>query len=90
MSIFKWLSFLVNKISGRAVFKKYTSKPGSSLPDGNSRTWKVDWVDAQGKKGTFDTQLTDLEEAEWKFNYMFDETSKIIKMYKGPVSDKDK
>lgn len=89
MNIFKHLLGLANKISGGVFFKKYAPKPAAFHPETDSHTWKVDWINEQGKKGTFDTKLTDQQEAEWKFNYMFDDTSKIIRMYKGPALDKE-
>lgn len=67
MSIFKRIRQLLHK---------------KEKPDTTSASWKIDWVDLKGKKGTYDTQLTDLEEAEWKFNYLFDEERRIIKMHR--------
>lgn len=84
MKKFKQLLLLLDKIAGGLFFKK------KSVPaEDNSNTWKVDWINERGEKGTYDTQETDLEEAEWKFNYMFDETQKIIKMHRGPMPKKD-
>lgn len=47
-------------------------------------SWKVDWIDEEGVKGTYETHETDIKEAEWKFQFLYDETRKIIKMHKGP------
>ncbi|WPP50503.1 hypothetical protein [Catalinimonas niigatensis] len=74
----------MNKITEGIFFKK-----NPAPAEDNSNTWKVEWINEHGEKGTYDTQETDLEEAEWKFNYMFDATMKIIKMHKGSLPKKD-
>lgn len=84
MKIFKQLLSLLNKISGGVLFKKNDRVLSSeTIQPVDSNTWKVDWIDQNGEKGTYDTQLTDLEEAEWKFKYMFDDHMTILKIHKG-------
>jgi hypothetical protein len=59
---------VLHKLSGGLLFRDYSiSEQKNAAQDTKLSTWKVDWIDGQGNKGTYETNETDLEEAEWKF-----------------------
>ncbi|WP_277480783.1 hypothetical protein [Catalinimonas alkaloidigena] len=75
---------MLYQLSGGRLFKKYSNNQCENSPGiAELQTWKVDWIDEQGNKGTYESGETDVQEAEWKFKYLYDDTRRIIKMYEG-------